>query len=598
MKKILRNLQWYLELIWRTDKSCFLFFALQSLALAAAPAVGVLLPQVLLRDIMEGSFSVFAGDFAILCAASMTSSFLMVYYGFKKENLFTGLSFKLKEALQERTMTMPFTDLENPAVLNRMSSASGGVDRFVPAIHRAGTGILANGAVLIFYTILVSRLQPLLLLLPLLNMGISLYLENRTSRYEYNLRDEKAALARRKDYVFSLMYDYGYGKEIRLFTLGDWLKGIYRRWQKEYEQLLSRIAAKKTLSAGGDLLAALLREGAVYVFLILGCAEGELSIDAFVLYTGVFASFAALGQTLVRSGIDLADAARQIDSYRNFLAEACTAQATASTNSRIVPAKQGPWSVEFDRVSFRYPGSETYILKDFSCRIPAGAHVALVGNNGAGKTTIVKLLCGFYEDYEGTIRIDGTDLRQMDLAACREGIAAVFQESRVFPGTVLENITLQEANTPLEKEAAQKALRLTGLWEKIDSLSDKMDTPMTRAIEPSGVELSGGERQNLVICRALYKGGNILLLDEPTAALDALAEHRVYEQFHAIAQGRTTIFISHRLNSTRFCDQILLLKEGRVAEQGTHEELCRKKGDYEKLFQTQAKYYREGGSTE
>ncbi len=125
-----------------------------------------------------------------------------------------------------------------------------------------------------------------------------------------------------------------------------------------------------------------------------------------------------------------------------------------------------------------------------------------------------------------------------------------------------------------------------------------MDAPVTRAIEPSGVELSGGERQNLVICRALYKGGNILLLDEPTAALDALAEHRVYEQFHAIAQGRTTIFISHRLNSTRFCDQILLLKEGRVAEQGTHEELCRKKGDYEKLFQTQAKYYREGGSTE
>ena len=125
-----------------------------------------------------------------------------------------------------------------------------------------------------------------------------------------------------------------------------------------------------------------------------------------------------------------------------------------------------------------------------------------------------------------------------------------------------------------------------------------MDAPVTRAIEPSGVELSGGERQNLVICRALYKGGNILLLDEPTAALDALAEHRVYEQFHAIAQGRTTIFISHRLTSPRFCDQILLLKEGRVAEQGTHEELCRKKGDYEKLFQTQAKYYREGGSTE
>lgn len=592
MRQAFRNLCWYLRLIWRTDKSYFFPFALQALALTATPTVAVLLPQVLLRDIMGGELWVFAKDFGFLCAVAMLSSFLVVYYNFKKEDLFTGLNFKLKEAIQRKAMTMPFVELENPTTLNRLNIASNGVERFVPSVHRAGTGLVANGVILTFYFALVLGLQPLLLLLPVMNIGMSLYLENCARRFEYSLRDENSAYVRKKNYLFSLMYDYGYGKEIRLFTLGGWITGIYRSYQKEYEQLIARISNKKALAAGADLLVTLLREGSVYVYLVLSYLDGGLSVDSFVLYIGVFASFAAVGKTLVHSVIELADAARQIDNYREFLAEKTVFRGGGQID------RHGPWSVEFDRVSFRYPNSGKYVLKDFSCQIPAGAHVALVGNNGAGKSTVIKLLCGLYENYEGTIRINGIDLRQLDLSGYQEGIAAVFQESKVFPATVIENITLQEINTPEEKEKATEALRLIGLWDKIDSLPKKLDTPVTRMIEEDGVELSGGERQNLVICRALYKGGNVLLLDEPTAALDALTEDRIYEHFHTISQGRTTIFISHRLNSTHFCDEILLLEEGQVAEKGTHEELYRQNGRYAKLFQTQARYYREGDEEE
>lgn len=587
MKGFLRDIRYYVRIVWQSEKSYFAVFVVLTLAMAAGPIAGVLLPKVVIRDILAQSPEKFAVDIGIVAIVSMASSFLVAYYSMKNSALFVRLGYKLKERLQRKAMQMPFADTENPAVLNSLNNATSSVDRFVMALHTTGTSFFSNSLILVFYIFLAAGLQPLLILLPFMNVVLNLFFENKVKKYEYGKKDQRADILRKRDYTFSLMYDYGYGKEVRLFAIRDWIIGIYRQYQHQYEIFLRRIAGKKKAAVMVDLIFTFVREAAVYFYLVDVYLRGELTVDSFVLYTGVFASFAAVGFNLAHTGAELVDTSRQIRTYRDFAEDG--REHTGGT-------KELPWSeaygFEFDHVSFRYPGSEEYVLKDFSCKVQAGVHVALVGRNGAGKSTIVKLLCGLYTDYEGTIRVGGIDLRALNLRKYQDRISAVFQESRTIPATVLENITLKEENSPEEIYRVQEALRLMGLYEKVESLPKKLETPVGKAIDPDGVELSGGERQNLVICRALYRDGGILLLDEPTAALDALAEHEVYTHFHDISHGHTTLFISHRLNSTRFCDEIWLLDQGKITERGSHEELYQKGGLYCQMFRTQAQYYK------
>lgn len=529
MKFFVRNIRYYIQCIWQGEKSYFAVFAVLTAAMAAGPIAGILLPKVVIRDILAQNQARFAVDLGILALASMSSSFLISYYSLKNEALYVRLGYKLKE-----------------------------------------------------------RLQPLLLLFPLLNIALNLFFENRVKKFEYDEKDQRADILRKRDYTFSLMYDYGYGKEVRLFGIRDWVIGIYRQYQRQYEMFLNRVAGKRKFAAAADLAFTLFRETAVYFYLADAYLKGGLTVDSFVLYTGVFASFSAVGLSLVQAGTDLVDTARQVQIYRDFAEDGDAGEDGAGE----LPLSEA-YGFEFEHVSFRYPGSEQYVLKDFSCKVRPGAHVALVGRNGAGKSTIVKLLCGLYTNYEGVIRVGGVDLRTLNLRKYQNRIAAVFQESRVIPATVLENITLKEENSAEDIRRVQESLRLMGLYDKVESLPKKLETQVGKSVDPEGVELSGGERQNLVICRSLFRDGGILLLDEPTAALDALAEHEVYAHFHDISRGRTTLFISHRLNSTRFCDEIWLLDQGGIAERGSHEELYERDGEYCRMFRTQAKYYGE-----
>lgn len=588
MKDFIQNIRYYVRIVWQHEKSYFVIFVVLTLAMVVGPIAGVLLPKVVMGDIMARDLAGFGIHFGILALVSISSSFLLSCYSLKSEDLFVRLSFKLKERLQRKAMEMPFADTENPVVLNHLSNAMSSVDRFVGALHRTGTVFLSNGIILVYYIFLAADLQPLLLLLPFLNIGMNLYFENKVKKYEYQRRDERAEIIRKRDYTFSLMYDYDYGKEVRLFAIKDWIVGIYRQYQQQYEMFLKRIAGKKKSAAAVDIIFMLFREAAVYFCLVEAYLDRKITVDSFILYMGVFASFAAVGFRFVQTGVELVDTARQVRTYREFAEE----DREQESGFGELP-KAEAYGFEFEHVFFRYPGSEQYVLKDFCCKVEPGVHVALVGRNGAGKSTIVKLLCGLYTDYEGIIRVDGVDLRTLDLRKYQNRIAAVFQESRVIPATVLENITLKEQISLEEAGRAEEALRLMELYDRVESLPKKQETSLGKAIDPEGVELSGGERQKLVLCRALYRGGGILLLDEPTAALDALAEHEVYNHFHDISQKATTLFISHRLNSTRFCDEIWLLDQGRIAERGSHEELFQKGGIYSQMFRTQAKYYRE-----
>ncbi|MEG2935905.1 MAG: ABC transporter ATP-binding protein, partial [Clostridium sp.] len=256
-------------------------------------------------------------------------------------------------------------------------------------------------------------------------------------------------------------------------------------------------------------------------------------------------------------------------------------------------SKEDSLAIEFKNVTFAYPGTDKNVLKDFSLSIPKGQKLAIVGINGAGKTTFVKLLTGLFKVNEGEILINGININEYKKSELYRMFGAVFQEVNILALTIAENIACTMDGIDYKK--VDKVLKQVGLYHKVYELKDNVKTNMLKIIDENGVVFSGGESQKLAIARALYKGGNCVIMDEPTAALDALAEAEIYNKFDLLTQVKTAIYISHRLASTKFCDAIALLDDTGLREYGTHEELMDSKGAYYDMFVTQGKYYQEGG---
>lgn len=306
------------------------------------------------------------------------------------------------------------------------------------------------------------------------------------------------------------------------------------------------------------------------------------------MYLIAVASLSTYLRELGKQLSDLRAASRYVSDFYAMMDD----ESLYSNEGNLEPLTE-TFDIEFDHVSFKYPNTEKYIFKDLSFKINKGEKLAIVGANGAGKTTIVKLICGLFYPTEGVIRINGIDTREFDKQRYQEMFSVVFQDVRVYAATVLENIigsSQDEADIKLAKEA----LEAVGLKNKIESLPNQYNHQLLKVIDENGLDLSGGEKQKIAIARALYKQGQVVILDEPTAALDALAEAQIYQEFNELAGNKTSVYVSHRLSSTKFCDHIALFSEERLAEYGTHDELMQQKGIYYQMFTTQGKYYQEG----
>ena len=318
--------------------------------------------------------------------------------------------------------------------------------------------------------------------------------------------------------------------------------------------------------------------------------ENGMSASEFLLYFSMVGGFSGFVSGILGGLSDLKNKCKDISAVREVLTYP---DAFALDTGKDVPHTGRPGVIRFENVSFRYPGEENnpYVLKNINLTLSPGERLAVVGLNGAGKTTLVKLMVGFYDPTEGRVTYNGVDLRDLKRREYYKEFSAVFQEFNLFAGSVAENVAASQ--TDIDMARVKECLAYADLTEKVESMPQGYESKLNRGVYEEAQEISGGEQQRMVLARALYKGAPILLLDEPTAALDPIAESEIYQKYDDMTEGKSAVYISHRLASTRFCDRILLIDGNIIAEEGSHEALMKKRGKYAELYEVQSRYYRE-----
>lgn len=443
------------------------------------------------------------------------------------------------------------------------------------------------------YAVLLARVSIWIIVLAVLCAVIQIYFLKLAREKHSEQHPFLSNYSKKLNYLTNQTMETASGKDIRIFHMQDWLSKEYSDNLSDMNRLFRKVHNWYFLRSASDAGLDFLRNGLVYTYLIYLTAQGRLSISEFVLFFGFANSFAEQMLYAMREALSFGVISNTFSSIRDYLdTKEHRNEENHVSDEVISEIKRAPVTLELRDVSFTYDEKAKPVISHMNLKISAGEKLALIGLNGAGKTTLVKLICGFYKPTEGEILLNGRNIEEFDREQYYSLISVLFQDFTLLPLTVQENI----ASVPkgeVDKKRLQESLEISGFLERYRELPKQGDSMLVREINKNAVDFSGGEKQRLLFARALYKQAPLLILDEPTAALDPIAENEIYLKYSEASKGKTSIYISHRLSSTRFCDRIILLEGGCITESGTHDELMEKNGRYAELYELQSKYYRE-----
>ncbi len=455
------------------------------------------------------------------------------------------------------------------------------------------SGFLSCSAGVVIYGVMIGKKSVLLLFVIAASLGASLWLLSIARKKHAQYYEQLQLSARKEGYITAQASDSAAGKDIRIYHLMDWFLKKYDESLEEMGRIYGVIHDWYLFRNISHAFLQLLMDGTAFGLLVYMLANGKITASEFVFYIGLVSGFSIYFEGALRQIMGFSNTSASISYMREFLeTEDGWNRGEGVGPKTMEQLKNHAIKLELRDVSFTYPGSGKPALRNINMVIQPGEKIALIGLNGAGKTTLVKLICGFYHPTEGEILLNDIPIWQFNREEWYSLIAVLFQDSTLPALTLDENLTGQEPEE-IDRKRLEKALRLSGFWEVYEKLPDKGKTLLVREINEGSTDFSGGEKQKMLFARTLYMNTPLVILDEPTAALDPIAENELYLNYGKAMENKTGIYISHRLSSTRFCDRILLLEHGEIIEEGTHESLLAAKTRYAELFEVQSQYYKE-----
>ena len=555
--------------------------------------LGIYLPKLAVQAAMSGTdYKTFILRLAGIFAAMIVCQVLSSLVGNRRS--VSSIRF-LNRMIKNQMKKCLLTDYENiesqdfRTLMDRSDQIlwrSGGLSA-VERISVDLNGLILNVLKYFLFSAVLSFANPFLVVyltvMPVLNFFAAKYVQ----KFQFQNKEEMSVLDKRLWYIANIGSSFDASKDIRIYGLTDWIIQKYRDTMKRRMSWNIRVARKNFMASFADIMLILLRDGLAYFILISMTLKNQITVDNFVLYLGAVGSYASMIGGIISTFSDMSGISFQLNDYREF--ENYAEKGNRSEGADMPEGNEG-CAIRVENLDYKYSSADENTLSDISFDIKPGENISIVGLNGAGKTTLVKVLCGLYSPTRGNVYVNGKNMKDYNIYRYYSLFSAVFQDFTFLPLSIMSNVSCTSEDKS-DEERVKWALKMAGIYDKVMSLEEGIHTKLDKQMNEHGIDLSGGEKQKLLIARAIYRDAPILILDEPTAALDAMAERELYQRYAELSKGKTTIYISHRLASAQFCDRIFVINHGEIAEAGTHDELLKAGGLYSEMFEKQSSYY-------
>ena len=593
LRRVAHNLKQGLSLAWTASPESLVRYSLLGILSAAMPPISVFLGATLVNRIASARLQAIGISELVpvligLWVVTATQRSIGAYMGYGRNLFVRRVELEAERRLLRKASTLDLGHFDNSDWHDRLARAKRDVSWRPGDLTWSVLGLSGNIVTIVLMASLLASLHYLLVVLALMAALLSLLLERRVTSKLYEFFYKETPEEREREYLGNLLVQPRMTKEVRAYVLGDYLLGRHGRISEQLfrqRQMMYRSATRVSLLTGlvsGTTLAL------AYVFVAIRGAAGEIDPGGVVLVIGAFTSVAGTLGNISSTFVAVDQHTTFLDDYFSFLAIEPLVPAPSS------PSLAADWratSVEFDNVTFQYPGGTEPAVAGLDLRIRPGELVALVGENGAGKSTLVKLLLRFYDPDGGAVRVGGVDLRQIAPDVLRGRIGVLFQDYASYELSVRENVVMGRPDRPVDDARVMEALRDARSEWLVSRMPKGLDANVGRLFE-GGHDLSGGEWQRLALARIMYRDADIWILDEPTSSLDPEAEAAIFAELKENLRGRIGLVISHRFSTVRIADRIAVIADGRVTEIGSHDELLNAGGRYARLFEIQAAGYR------